>query len=78
MRETYGATASTSVATGRIIVFGSFHGMARPGEVIVTAGSQWKTVVEKMATSRMPVTNSGSAASMSSRVWMIVSGRRRR
>ncbi len=46
--------------------------------MIVTAGSQWKTVVEKMATSRMPITNSGSAASISRMVWMIVSGRRRR
>ena len=27
MRETYGATASTSVATGRIIVFGLVPGM---------------------------------------------------
>ena len=46
--------------------------------MIVTAGSKWKTVVENSATSRMPMTNSGSPASASSTVWMIVSGRRRR
>ena len=45
---------------------------------MVTAGKMWKTEVEKRATSRMPVTNSGTPASASRIVWITVSGRRRR
>ena len=77
IRDTYGETASTSVSTGRIIVLGTSQGWPPVG-VRVTAGSQWNTVVENSAMSRMPITNSGSPARPSSTVWMIVSPRRRR
>ncbi len=52
----------SKVATGRIIEMGRSHG-APPTGSTVTAGSQWNTLVENSATSRMPVTNSGSPAS---------------
>ncbi len=45
---------------------------------MVTAGKIVNTEVEKSATSRMPVTNSGTPASARSTVWMTVSGRLRR
>src|ERR1700712_3045902 len=67
----------TRVATGSTIDFGVSHGWP-VGELIVTAGNQWKTEVEKTDTSRMPVTNSGTPASASRIVWITVSGRLRR
>ena len=58
--------------------FGLVPRVAAVGETMVTAGKMWNTEVEKSATSRMPITNSGTPASASRIVWMTVSGRRRR
>src|SRR6266545_7301767 len=76
IRATYGTTASTSVATGRTIALGSDQG--RPDCDTDTDGSQRKTVVENKATSRIPITNSGSAATPRSPTWMTWSAARSR
>ena len=77
MRETYGVTAITRVATGSTMPFGLVPGVAvRRGDR--DRREEWNTEVEKTATSRMPVTNSGTPASASRIVWMTVSGRLRR
>src|SRR6476661_2299963 len=65
MRETYGATTITRVATGRMSSLGYSHGRC-PGGIWLTAGRKpAKTVVANRMTSRSPTTNSGRAATAS-------------
>src|SRR5262249_45572915 len=69
---TYGATAITSVRTGRTSALGWFHG-PDPGGTRLIEGSTCETVVASSRTSATPTTNSGSAASTSSRFELRVS-----
>src|SRR5579872_2144790 len=72
IRATYGATAMTSVSTGSTSTLGVSQG-PEPGAMVLTAGSTWVTVVASRISSTTPVTNSGSAASASSRLELTVS-----
>src|SRR5260370_31635788 len=67
IRATYGATAITRVRHGRTSAAALSHGRD-PGGTVLMAGKTWNTVVASRMTSTTATTNSGSAASMSSRM----------
>src|ERR1022692_2520617 len=72
IRATYGATAITRVRAGRISRVRLFHGSC-PGEIVLMAGKTLNTVVARKMTSTTATTNSGRAASTSSRFELSVS-----
>src|SRR5262245_47948410 len=72
IRATYGATAITSVRQGSTSTLGWSHG-CEPGGMLLMAGSTLDTVVANRMTSTRATTNSGSAASRSSRFELTLS-----
>src|SRR5262245_26188209 len=66
IRATYGATAITRVRTGRTSALGLSHGRD-PGGIMLTDGRTLSTVVANKLPSTTATTNSGTAASTSSR-----------
>src|SRR5215472_3789492 len=78
IRATYGATAITRVMVGSTSASQLFHGWD-PGGTMLMEGRTWDTVVANRMTSTSATTNSGSAASTSSRfelVWSKTFSRR--
>ena len=60
IRATYGVTAMTSVAVGRIIPSMLSHGRVPGGMIVIAGRKPVKTVVAKRTTRLIPTTNSGS------------------
>src|SRR5712691_1511181 len=72
IRATYGATAITRVRHGRTSPLKLSHGRD-PGGILLIAGKTLNRVVESRMTRTTATTNSGSAASTSSRFELSVS-----
>src|SRR5436190_20203075 len=78
IRTTYGVTARTRVAVGRIIAFMSSHGRAPGGMIVIAGRKPGNTLVAKITTRAMPTTNSGSAAKTSVVTELVTSNDRSR
>src|SRR6266568_496299 len=73
IRATYGATASTRVRAGRTSAATLSHGRDPGGTVLMAGRARGNTVVANRMTSTTATTNSGSAASTSSKFELTVS-----
>src|SRR5215467_4051656 len=70
IREMYGTTTITRVRVGRTSATQLFHGRD-PGGIVLTAGKTWDAVVANRMMSTRATTNSGSAATTSSRFELV-------